>query len=208
VTHWLVFACRPGKERSVAERLGQRGHLANVPLDPRAKRKRSQGNARRLVPAILGYVLVWMEDRPKAVRVVLTTEFANGETCVTRRIPGKVTAEEMQEFLAFLSALKEASPVKHSVNAGDTVRVHYGPLEGKIGTVESVKGAKVNLLIELFKVCVKAEAVELAAQHEKNDASASNSLHESANHGTRFRRDGGRFATGGKVSLRPAVLRA
>lgn len=207
---WYVFTCAPNKERQAASRLGERGHLANVPLLPFAKRKRSRHNKRQLLAAIPGYVLVQDgETMPaKTLRAIMALEFANGDRVVHRRIPGKVSQAEMQEFIQFLSVLKEASSVKQSVKAGDKVRIHYGPFEGKVGEVESVKGAKVNLLIELFKIAVKTDAVELVTATEKQDATGSNSLHKSANHGTTFRRDGGRFATGGKSKHRPAVLRA
>jgi ribosomal protein L24 len=87
--------------------------------------------------------------------------------------------------------------VKQSMKPGDKVRIHYGPMEGKTATIATVKGAKVNLLIELFNasriVTVKADAI----QPEKDDATGGIPLHKSANHGTTIRRDGGRSATGG-----------
>jgi transcription antitermination factor NusG len=205
---WHVFACRTGKERAAASRLGERGLLAFVPCLPRSQRKGPQ-RLRQPVPAIPGYVLIQLEGlaAPKVLRQILGLEFANGDKCVARKIPGTVKPEEMRSFLQYLADLKKVSSVKHCMKPGDKVRIHYGPMEGKTATVATVKGAKVNLLIELFNaariVTVKADALQL----EDNTTSASKSLHKSANQGTTIRRDGGRSATGGtsRVSGRASV---
>jgi transcription antitermination factor NusG len=201
LTFWYVFTTAPNKERPAAQELGRRGWLVNVPLDPRAKRKRRNGNKRQALPAIPGYVLIFMEPDEKSITRILRAEFPDGERCVNRRVPGKVTAGEMLEFLEFLSAMKEVSSVKQSVKPGDHVRLKYGAGEGQIVPVVSVKGAKVNILIELFNatrvVEVKADAVQL----EKDATSPSIPLHKDAKQCTTLRRDGGRFATGGKSRI-------
>jgi transcription antitermination factor NusG len=205
---WHVFACRTGKERAAASRLGERGLLAFVPCLPRSQRKGPQ-RLRQPVPAIPGYVLIQLEGiaHPKVLRQILGLEFANGDRCVVRKIPGTVGPAEMRAFLQYISDLKEVSSVKHSMKPGDKVRIHYGPLEGKTATIATVKGANVNLLIELFNaariVTVKADAI----QPEKDHATGGIPLHKSANQGTTIRRDGGRSATGGtsRVSGRASV---
>jgi ribosomal protein L24 len=84
------------------------------------------------------------------------------------------------------------------VKPGDMVRVKFGPMEGKLAQVQSVKGARVNLLIELFKVEVKADAIQL----EDNTTSASNSLHKTSKSGTRLEvRRGPISAAGGQSRL-------
>jgi transcription antitermination factor NusG len=205
LTFWHVFACRTGKERAAALRLGERGLLAFVPCLPRSQRKGPQ-RLRQPVPAIPGYVLIQLEGlaSPKVLRQILGMEFANGDKCVARKIPGTVRPEEMRAFLQYISDLKEVSSVKHSMKPGDKVTLQDGRIPA---TVASLKGDKVNLLIELFNstriVTVKADAIQL----ENNTTSASKSLHKSANHGTTIRRDGGRSATGGtsRVSGRASV---
>jgi transcription antitermination factor NusG len=195
VIFWHVFACRPGKERAAAQELGRRGLLPLVPVLPIKFR---QGNRYWRPLALPGYVLIQIETlTPKVLRQVLSADFSNGEKCVRREI-GRATAKQMLEFLQFIESLKEVLTVKQSVKAGDMVRVKFGPMEGKLAQVQSVKGARVNLLIELFKVEVKADAIQL----EKEDATGSISLHKSANHGTTIRRDGGRSrAAGGQSRL-------
>jgi transcription antitermination factor NusG len=212
VNYWYVFTARSGKERLAASRLGERGHLADVPLLPIAKRKRSSGNMRRPLPAIPGYVMIYMgEPTPKLLRAIMSVEFANGDPCVHRRIPGKVSEGQMMEFLAFLSQLREVSSVKQSMKPGDPVRVKYGSLEDKTAKVVGVKGAKTNILIELFNalrvVEVKTEALELVGQPEKNATSGRIVLIENSKSSTTSS-DGGRFATGEKLPRRTAVLRA
>jgi transcription antitermination factor NusG len=205
---WHVFACRTGKERAAASRLGERGLLAFVPCLPRSQRKGRQ-RLRQPVPAIPGYVLIQLEGlaNPKVLRQILGMEFSNGDKCVARKIPGTVGPAEMRAFLQYLSDLKDVATVKHSMKPGDKVRVKFGPMEGKTAVIATVKGAKVNLLIELFNaariVTVKADAIQL----EKDTTSASKSLHKTANQGTTIRRDGGRSATGGtsRVSGRASV---
>jgi transcription antitermination factor NusG len=209
---WHVFACRTGKERAAASRLGERGLLAFVPCLSRSQRKGPQ-RLRQPVPAIPGYVLIQLEgpkDAPipaRTLRQILGVEFSSGDKCVQRKIPGKVKPEEMRSFLQYLSDLKDVSSVKQSMKPGDKVRIHYGPMEGKTATIATVKGTRVNLLIELFNaariVTVKADAIQL----ENDTTSASKSLHKTANQGTTIRRDGGRSATGGtsRVSGRASV---
>jgi transcription antitermination factor NusG len=205
---WHVFACRTGKERAAASRLGERGLLAFVPCLPRSQRKGPQ-RLRQPVPAIPGYVLIQLEGlaAPKVLRQILGLEFANGDRCVARKIPGTVRPDEMRAFLQYISDLKEMSSVKQSMKPGDKVRVQYGPMEGKTAVIATVKGAKVNLLIELFNaariVTVKADAIQL----EDNSATPSVSLTKNANQSTRKLRDGGRSATGGtsRVSGRASV---
>jgi transcription antitermination factor NusG len=202
---WHVFACRTGKERAAASRLGERGLLAFVPCLPRSQRKGPQ-RLRQPVPAIPGYVLIQLEGlaAPKVLRQILGLEFTNGDKCVARKIPGTVKPEEMRAFLQYLADLKEVSSVKHCMKPGDKVTLQDGRIPA---TVASLKGDKVNLLIELFNstrvVTVKADAIQL----EDNTTSASKSLHKSANQGTTIRRDGGRSATGGtsRVSGRASV---
>jgi transcription antitermination factor NusG len=195
---WHVFACRTGKERAAASRLGERGLLAFVPCLPRSQRKGPQ-RLRQPVPAIPGYVLIQLEGiaHPRVLRQILGLEFANGDRCVNRKIPGTVGPAEMRAFLQYLSDLKDVSTVKQSMKPGDKVRVKFGPMEGKTAVIATVRGAKVNLLIELFNaariVTVKADAIQL----EDNTTSHSKSLHKTANQGTTIRRDGGRSATGG-----------
>jgi transcription antitermination factor NusG len=208
VTLWHVFACRTGKERAAASRLGERGLLAFVPCLPRSQRKGPQ-RVRQPVPAIPGYVLIQLEGlaAPKVLRQILGLEFSNGDRCVARKIPGTVGPAEMRAFLQYISDLKEVSSVKQSMKPGDKVRIHYGPMEGKTAVIATVKGAKVNLLIELFNaariVTVKADALQL----EDNSATPSVSLTKNANQSTRKLRDGGRSATGGtsRVSGRASV---
>jgi transcription antitermination factor NusG len=204
---WHVFACRTGKERAAASRLGERGLLAFVPCLSRSQRKGPQ-RLRQPVPAIPGYVLIQLEAlTARVLGQILGMEFSNGDKCVRKNIPGTVSAGEMRSFLQYLSDLKEVSSVKQSMKPGDKVRINYGPMEGKIATIATVKGAKVNLLIELFNasriVTVKADALQL----ENDTTSASKSLHKTANQGTTIRRDGGRSATGGtsRVSGRASV---
>jgi transcription antitermination factor NusG len=205
---WHVFACRTGKERAAASRLGERGLLAFVPCLPRSQRKGPQ-RLRQPVPAIPGYVLIQLEGiaAPKVLRQILGLELANGDRCVNRKIPGTVRPEEMRAFLQYIADLKEVASVKHCMKPGDKVRVQYGPMEGKTAVIATVKGAKVNLLIELFNaariVTVKADALQL----EDNSATPSVSLTKNANQSTRKLRDGGRSATGGtsRVSGRASV---
>jgi transcription antitermination factor NusG len=190
---WHVFACRPGKERAAAIELGRRGLLPLVPVLPIKFR---QGNRYWRPLALPGYVLV-QNDGPSMVQRVLVADFSTGEKCVRREV-GTATAKQMMAFLKFIESLKEVLTVKQSVKPGDTVRVKFGPMEGKLAQVQSVKGDRVNLLIELFKVEVKADAIQL----EENSASASISLHKSANQDTTIRRDGGRHrAAGGQSRL-------
>jgi transcription antitermination factor NusG len=190
---WHVFACRPGKERAAAIELGRRGLLPLVPVLPIKFR---QGNRYWRPLALPGYVLVQIDHlTPKVLRQILSAEFNGGEKCVRREI-GRATAKQMLDFLAFIQSLKEVLTVKQSVKPGDVVRVKFGPMEGKLAQVQSVKGDRVNLLIELLEV--KADAI----QPEKEDARGSISLHKSANHGTTIRRDGGRHrAAGGQSRL-------
>jgi transcription antitermination factor NusG len=192
---WHVFACRPGKERAAAQELGRRGLLPLVPVLPIKFR---QGNRYWRPLALPGYVLVQMDGlTPKLLRQILVAEFNTGEKCVRKEI-GRATVKQMLEFLQFIESLREVLTVKHSVKPGDMVRVKFGPMEGKLAQVQSVKGDRVNLLIELFKVEVKADAIQL----EKKDATGGISLHKTANHGTTVRRDGGRSrAAGGQSRL-------
>jgi transcription antitermination factor NusG len=192
---WHVFACRPGKERAAAQELGRRGLLPFVPVLPIKFR---QGNRYWRPLALPGYVLVQIEGlTPKILRQILSADFSNGEKCVRKEI-GRATIPQMLAFLQFIESLKEVLTVKQSVKPGDMVRVKFGPMEGKLAEVQEVKDARVNLLIGLFKVQVKADAIQL----EKAAASPSISLHKSANHGTTLRRDGGRSrAAGGQSRL-------
>jgi transcription antitermination factor NusG len=195
---WHVFACRPGKERAAAQELGRRGLLPLVPVLPIKYR---QGNRYWRPLALPGYVLVQVETlTPKVLRQILAAEFIGGEKCVRREI-GRATAKQMLDFLAFIQSLREVLTVKQSVKAGDVVRVKFGPMEGKLAQVQSVKGDRVNLLIELFKVEVKADALQL----EKDATSPSNSLHKESKSGTTIRRDGGRSsAAGGQSRIPPS----
>jgi transcription antitermination factor NusG len=192
---WHVFACRPGKERAAAIELGRRGLLPLVPVLPIKYR---QGNRYWRPLALPGYVLIQIDTlTPKLLRQILVADFSNGEKCVRREI-GRATAKQMLEFLAFIESLKGVLTVKQSVKAGDVVRLKYGEWEGKKGEVQEIEGDRVNLLIGMFKVRVKADAIQL----EKEDATGSISLHKSANHGTTIRRDGGRSrAAGGQSRL-------
>jgi transcription antitermination factor NusG len=136
-------------------------------------------------------------DGPSMVQRVLVADFSNGEKCVRREV-GTATPKEMLAFLQFVESLKEVLSVKQSVKAGDMVRVKFGPMEGKLAQVQSVKGHKVNLLIELFKVEVKADAIQL----EDNTTTASNSLHKESKSGTRLNvRRGPISAAGGQSRL-------
>jgi transcription antitermination factor NusG len=190
---WHVFACRPGKERAAAQELGRRGLLPLVPVLPIKFRR---GNRYWRPLALPGYVLIQIETlTPKVLRQVLSAEFNTGEKCVRKEI-GRATIQQMLEFLQFIQSLKEVLTVKQSVKPGDVVRVKFGPMEGKLAQVQSVKGDRVNLLIELFKVEVKADAIQL----EDNTTSASKSLHKTANQGTTIRRDGGRSSAAGGQS--------
>jgi transcription antitermination factor NusG len=192
---WHVFACRPGKERAAAQELGRRGLLPLVPVLPIKFR---QGNRYWRPLALPGYVLVQLDGlTPKVLRQILSAEFIGGEKCVRKEI-GRATAKQMLEFLQFIESLKEVLTVKQSVKPGDMVRVKFGPMEGKLAQVQSVKGARVNLLIELFKVEVKADAIQL----EDNTTSASNSLHKTSKSGTRLEvRRGPISAAGGQSRL-------
>jgi transcription antitermination factor NusG len=192
---WHVFACRPGKERAAAIELGRRGLLPLVPVLPIKFR---QGNRYWRPLALPGYVLVQIETlTPKVLRQILSAEFIGGEKCVRKEI-GRATAKQMLAFLQFIESLKEVLTVKQSVKPGDMVRVKYGAMEGILAEVQEVKGARVNLLIGLFKVRVKADAIQL----EENGATASISLHETSKSGTTLRRDGGRSrAAGGQSRL-------
>jgi transcription antitermination factor NusG len=146
--------------------------------------------------ALPGYVLIQLDGlTPKVLRHILSAEFIGGEKCVRKEI-GRATAKQMLDFLAFIQSLKEVLTVKQSVKPGDVVRVKFGPMEGKLAQVQSVKGDRVNLLIELFKVEVKSDALQL----EKEDTSPSNSLHKTANNSTTLRRDGGRSSAAGGQS--------
>jgi transcription antitermination factor NusG len=192
---WHVFSCRPGKERAAAQELGRRGLLPLVPVLPIKYR---QGNRYWRPLALPGYVLIQIDTlTPKVLRQILVADFSNGEKCVRREI-GRATPKQMLEFLAFIESLKGVLTVKQSVKAGDVVRLKYGEWEGKKGEVQEIEGDRVNLLIGMFKVRVKADAIQL----EKEDATGSISLHKSANHGTTIRRDGGRSrAAGGQSRL-------
>jgi transcription antitermination factor NusG len=192
---WHVFACRPGKERAAAQELGRRGLLPLVPVLPIKYR---QGNRYWRPLALPGYVLIQIETlTPKVLRQILVADFSNGEKCVRKEI-GRATPKQMLEFLAFIESLKGVLTVKQSVKAGDVVHLKYGEWEGKKGEVQEIEGDRVNLLIGMFKVRVKADAIQL----EKEDATGSISLHKSANHGTTIRRDGGRSrAAGGQSRL-------
>jgi transcription antitermination factor NusG len=192
---WHVFAVRPGKERAAAVELGRRGLLPLVPVLPIKYR---QGNRYWRPLALPGYVLVQIETlTPKVLRQILSAEFNTGEKCVRREI-GRATVKQMLEFLQFIESLKEVLTVQQSVKPGDLVRVKFGPMEGKLAQVQSVKGARVNLLIELFKVEVKADAIQL----EDNTTSASNSLHKTSKSGTRLEvRRGPISAAGGQSRL-------
>jgi transcription antitermination factor NusG len=192
---WHVFACRPGKERAAAQELGRRGLLPLVPVLPIKYR---QGNRYWRPLALPGYVLVQMEGlTPKLLRQILVAEFNTGEKCVRKEI-GRATVKQMLEFLQFIESLREVLTVKQSVKPGDIVRVKFGPMEGKLAQVQSVKGHKVNLLIELFKVEVKADAIQL----EDNTTTASNSLHKTSKSGTRLEvRRGPISAAGGQSRL-------
>jgi transcription antitermination factor NusG len=192
---WHVFACRPGKERAAAQELGRRGLLPLVPVLPIKYR---QGKRYWRPLALPGYVLIQLDGlTPKVLRQILSAEFIGGEKCVRREI-GRATVKQMLEFLQFIESLKEVLTVKQSVKAGDVVRLKYGEWEGKKGEVQEIEGDRVNLLIGMFKVRVKADAIQL----EKEDATGSISLHKSANHGTTIRRDGGRSrAAGGQSRL-------
>jgi transcription antitermination factor NusG len=190
---WHVFACRPGKERAAAQELGRRGLLPLVPVLPIKFR---QGNRYWRPLALPGYVLV-QNDGPNMVRRVLVADFSTGEKCVRREV-GTATSKQMLAFLQFIESLKEVLTVKQSVKPGDMVRVKFGPMEGKLAQVQSVKGDRVNLLIELFKVEVKADAIQL----EDNTATASNSLHKESKSGTRLEvRRGPIRAAGGQSRL-------
>jgi transcription antitermination factor NusG len=192
---WHVFACRPGKERAAAQELGRRGLLPLVPVLPIKFR---QGNRYWRPLALPGYVLVQIDGpTPKVVRQILSAEFIGGEKCVRREI-GRATIPQMLAFLQFIESLKEVLTVKQSLKAGDMVRVKLGPMKGKLAQVQSVKGHKVNLLIELFKVEVKADAIQL----EKETTSPSNSLHKTSKSGTRLEvRRGPISAAGGQSRL-------
>jgi transcription antitermination factor NusG len=192
---WHVFAVRPGKERAAAQELGRRGLLPLVPVLPIKYR---QGNRYWRPLALPGYVLVQMEGlTPKLLRQILVAEFNTGEKCVRKEI-GRATVKQMLEFLQFIESLREVLTVKQSVKPGDIVRVKFGPMEGKLAQVQSVKGHKVNLLIELFKVEVKADAIQL----EDNTTTASNSLHKTSKSGTRLEvRRGPISAAGGQSRL-------
>jgi hypothetical protein len=182
--------------------LGRRGLLPLVPVLPIKFR---QGNHYWRPLALPGYVLVQVDHlTPKVLRQILSADFSNGEKCVRKEI-GRATAKQMLDFLAFIESLKEVLTVKHSVKAGDVVRLKYGEWEGKRGEVQEIEGDRVNLLIGIFKVRVKADAIQL----EKEDATGGISLHKSANHGTTIRRDGGRSsAAGGKSRLSPSGVAA
>jgi transcription antitermination factor NusG len=172
-----------------------------LPLVPVLPIKYRQGNRYWRPLALPGYVLVQVETlTPKVLRQILAAEFIGGEKCVRREI-GRATAKQMLDFLAFIQSLREVLTVKQSVKAGDVVRVKFGPMEGKLAQVQSVKGDRVNLLIELFKVEVKADALQL----EKDATSPSNSLHKESKSGTTIRRDGGRSsAAGGQSRIPPS----
>lgn len=201
IEHWLVFACRPGKEFAAAKVAAQHGHIPNVPVIKSSRKGPSTRRKRQPVPAILGYVPILMEDKPKAIRQILALEFIGGDKCVTRRIPGKVTQEEMGEFLSYLTQLKEETAGKQW-KAGDKVTLQDGRISG---TVASVGKGKVNILIALFNstrtVSVKAELVELVTALEKNHAINGKRLQKAANQSNVISREfGGRSATGGNVS--------
>lgn len=201
MSFWSVFSTRPGKERAAAIEFGRRGLLPFVPILPFKYR---QGNRYWRPVALPGYLLIQVDTKtlsPKLLRDILTAEFIGGEKCV-HRLVGQATPKQMLEFLEFVQSLKEVPTVKHSVKPGDKVRVKFGPMEGKLAEVQSVKGARVNLLIELFKVEVKADALQL----EDNSASPSISLTKTANKHTSIFRDGGRSSAaevGGQSRLSP-----
>lgn len=198
MTIWSVWSIKPGKERAVAVELGRRGFLPFVPVLPFKYR---QGNRYWRPVALSGYSLIQVEAlSPNIQRAILAADFRNGDKCV-HRLVGQASPKELLAFLEYIQSLKEPSSVKHSVKPGDKVRVKFGPMEGKLAEVQSVKGARVNLLIELFKVEVKADALQL----EKEDTSPSIPLCKTANHGTTIRRDGGRSsAAGGQSRLPPS----
>jgi hypothetical protein len=190
---WHVFACRTGKERPGAIELGRRGLLPFVPVLPIKYR---QGNRYWRPLALPGYQLVQNDGlTPNLVQKILAAEFPDGEKCVYREV-GTASPKQLLAFLQFIQSLKEVLTVKQSVKPGDLVRVKLGPMKGKLAQVQAVRGHKVNLLIELFKVEVKADAIQL----EDNTTSASKSLHKTANQGTTIRRDGGRSSAAGGQS--------
>lgn len=189
---WHVYECLTGDEKDAAAELKRRDVYAFVPTLPTKVRNRSK---HWYPPAIPGYVLVEADDMPMSkLQVIRSAEFKDGGKCVYDRVPGIVSNEELEDFIAFLMTLQEPPIVKHSVKAGDKVTLQEGRIPA---TVASVKGEKVNVLIALFNstriVEVKAEAIQL----EESAPSPSNSLHKTANHGTRLGRDGGRRAAGG-----------
>lgn len=204
---WHAFTTAPNKERAVASRLGQRGLLVLVPLEKRSIRS---GPARKRsvewAPAITGYVFVWMDSDWRAVERVFKMEFPNGEPCVRGIVKevggkfGKITEEAMQWCLQRIKERSEVSSVKHSLKAGDMVRVKNGPLAGQLGTVGSVEGVKVCLLTEMFKrsspTTTTIHNLELATPQEKKPEGIGKNLHCGANQSTRYARDVGRSATG------------
>lgn len=204
---WYAFTTAPNKERQAAQRLGERGMLANVPLEKRHVRS---GPARRRsiewTPAITGYVFVFMPHDWRLVRNILELQFSNGERCVRgvcKEAGGgyaKITQEAMQWCLQHIKERSEATTVKHSVKVGDTVRVKNGALAGQLAKVGSVEGVKVCLLTEMFKrsvlTLVPIHNVELATPPSKSPAKTVDTLHCGANQSTRYPRDVGRSATG------------
>jgi hypothetical protein len=109
--------------------------------------------------------------------------------------PGKIPDDTMQ---AFLEAIAEADvfPVKQSLKVGDEVRIRNGPLAAHKGQIESVKGARANVLLALFGgtslAVVPVDSLELADTTQKDQRDTKNSLQCGANQTTRFRRDHGR----------------
>ncbi len=193
---WHVYDCRTGKEKAAARELRLRGLSTFVPVLPLKVRNKSRYWH---PPAIPGYVLIEADAMSMSkVYVIRSAEFADGEKCVHERVPGEVSGEELREFLAFLETLEEQSSVKHSVKEGDKVTLQDGRIAG---TVASVKGGKVNVLIALFNSTRLVEVKPDAIQLQNEATSPSISLHKTANHGTRLGRDGGRRAAGGQSRL-------
>jgi transcription antitermination factor NusG len=210
MTFWYVFTTAPNKERPAAQRLGQRGLLALVPLTKRSIRT---GPARRRsvdwLPAVPGYVFVFLGSDWRLIKQVLDMEFSNGEPCVRGIVKfageyGKISEAVMQEFLQHVKADSEASSVKHSVKVGDEIRVKNGPFAGQLGKVGMVEGAKATILMELFKrstpAVVAVHNLELATPEKKTPIRAGDALHCGANQSTRYPRDVGRSATGGSLA--------
>jgi transcription antitermination factor NusG len=215
---WHAFTVAPNKERPAAQRLGERGVLANVPLIKRQIRIADGNGGRKrvseFVPAWTGYVFIYMPDDWREIERVRAVEFSNGDRCVRNIVAvggGKITEEAMKWGLQQLKLISEASSVKHSVKVGDTVRVKNGAFAGQIVKVGSVEGTRACILMEMFKqstpALVSIHNLELATAEEKTPMRAGDPLHCGANQSTRYPRDVGRSATGG-VSRQQEVPRA